>query len=491
MFQRGIQAQIGRPLTPGESVLVESFPLDANASWKGHYDRALAGESFTLEMESKILRPDGVFECFFHPIRDLAGGVTGVVCLNRDISERKRAETQVREALQRLRLATNASAIGIWNWNFADDSVEWDDRMCELYAVPASMRASGISYDFRRSRVHPDDLAQAEATLGEARQTGADWESIFRIILPDGQIRYIQSASVVEFDRKGEAQRMIGINRDVTDQKMAEHVLQDANADLEQRVAVRTAQLAAALEELKKAAQLKDEFMAAVSHELRTPLTGILSMADALEMQLGGPLTERQARYVHAVRESGDRLLSMINSILRYSGLLGGQVKLQQESCRLDELCAIALRSVHERVEKKEQTVELSIEPAGLTVISDGDGIIQMLQQLLDNAVKFAPAGGRIGLQVRNAAGQDAVELVVWDTGIGITDEIRARMFQPFVQGDAALSRKYEGIGLGLAYVLRMVELLGGTITLESTRGEGSRFTVTLPVRSAPPEPRA
>ena len=148
---------------------------------------------------------------------------------------------------------------------------------------------------------------------------------------------------------------------------------------------------------------------------------------------------------------------------------------------------------MHPRAEKKEQTVEFSIEPAGLTIVSDGDGIIQMLQQLLDNAVKFTPNGGRIGLHVRGDVDEESVNLVVWDTGIGITDEQRATIFQPFVQADAALSRKYEGIGLGLAYVQRMVELLGGAITLESTPGAGSRFTVTLPTRTLatpPSEPR-
>ena len=180
----------------------------------------------------------------------------------------------------------------------------------------------------------------------------------------------------------------------------------------------------------------------------------------------------------------------MINGILRYTNLMAASVTVRQEPCRLDELCAIAMRSIRARVEKKDQAVEFSIEPIGLAIVSDYDGIIQTLQQLLDNAVKFTPNGGRIGLEVHRDPATDNVHLVVWDTGIGITDEIRAVIFQPFVQGDATLSRHYEGVGLGLAYVQRMVELLGGTISLESTPGAGTRFTVTLPVQPTPTEQR-
>jgi signal transduction histidine kinase len=160
-------------------------------------------------------------------------------------------------------------------------------------------------------------------------------------------------------------------------------------------------------------------------------------------------------------------------------------VNLHHESCRLDELGAIAVRSVRSSADQKAQSVEFNIEPAGLTIVSDADGIIQSLQQLLNNAVKFTPVDGRIGLDVRKVFDQNAVQLVVWDTGIGISPEQQAVIFQPFVQGDAALSRKYTGMGLGLAYAQRMVELLGGSITLESTLGQGSRFTITLPYELA------
>lgn len=115
--------------------------------------------------------------------------------------------------------------------------------------------------------------------------------------------------------------------------------------------------------------------------------------------------------------------------------------------------------------------------------MSDADVIEQVLRQLLDNAVKFTPPGGQIGLEASASDGGAAVRLTVWDTGIGIAPEQQEQIFQPFVQGDSSLTRQHQGVGLGLALVRRSVELLGGAITLESELGQGSRFTVTLPLR--------
>ncbi|MBK8049503.1 MAG: hypothetical protein IPK16_21730 [Anaerolineales bacterium] len=136
---------------------------------------------------------------------------------------------------------------------------------------------------------------------------------------------------------------------------------------------------------------------------------------------------------------------------MRYTSLMANNVTIQQERCILAELCAVGVHTVHEQATQKGQTLTFSVEPAGLEIISDPEGIIQIVQQLLDNAVKFTPEDGQIGLEVRKNGDDKTVRLVVWDTGIGLPTE-QQRAFQPFVQGDGSLARKYGGVGLGLAY---------------------------------------
>ena len=412
-----------------------------------------------------------------------------------DITARLQADKRVHETVQRLKLATEAAAIGIWNWNFADDSLEWDERMCELYGVLPSARKDGIYYDVWRSSLHPDDREFAETTIMAAARTGTPWQIRFRIVMPDATVRHIHTSSVIDYDRRGTPQRMIGINRDITGQVEYEQLLQASNAVLEQRVAQRTA-------DLERANRLKDEFMALISHELRTPLTGVLTFSEMLAGELAGPLNERQAVYVKSIGESGERLLAVINGILSYTHLISGKLQLQREPCNLAELLAICVTSQQYKASARRQTIAISIESPDLVIASDGSGIASVLKHLLENAIKFTPEGGRIGLETRLTPAPDGgnngaavpvtdppvglrpatVDLVVWDTGVGITLNELDHILKPFVQADGSLSRHHEGIGMGLAYVDQMVRLLGGTLAVESVPGQGSRFTVTLPV---------
>jgi PAS domain S-box-containing protein len=276
------------------------------------------------------------------------------------------------------------------------------------------------------------------------------------------------------------------IARDVTQQKALERAVLQLNAELEQRVHARTAELEAALAELQQADELKEAFLAAISHELRTPLTGVLGVAEALELQVSGPLNNRQLEHVRLLRRSGTRLLEMINSILHYTNLLAGQAPVRWQSCVLAQIGMASVRKVQAQAQLKLLTIDFAVDPPDLMMVADSEGLTQLLYNLLDNAVKFTPAGGSIGLQIGYSPGGEGVQFVIWDTGIGIDDGIQERIFEPFTQADAGLARRYEGIGLGLTYARRMAALLGGSVTVESRVGSGSRFVVTLPLNTAP-----
>ncbi len=246
--------------------------------------------------------------------------------------------------------------------------------------------------------------------------------------------------------------------------------------------AAANSQLASALRELQHANRLKDEFMAAISHELRTPLMGVLSMAEVLESQVDGVLSEGQARNVAAIHQNGGRLLALINGILRYTRLLDNSLQLEHEECALEYLATIVVSATRAAAAAKEQTIHLRITPPDLTINTNAQGITQVLKQLLDNASKFTPTGGRVGLTIEADDAAGCVRMEVRDTGPGIPAAQHEAIFHPFVQLDGGLARRHEGIGLGLAYARRMVERLGGVLSVESEPGQGSRFTVTLPI---------
>lgn len=226
-----------------------------------------------------------------------------------------------------------------------------------------------------------------------------------------------------------------------------------------------------------------------------------------LEQQVAGPLNDRQAAYLKGIVSSGERLLHIVNGILSYTHVLSGKFELRAESCGVADLLETCVTSQQHKAAAKGQSIIVRVEPSDLAIFGDATAIAEVLKRLLENAVKFTPEGGEIGLEARrkqpapsrkdNDENEDGasfpnllvgsdlpggVEFVVWDTGIGITTGQFDHILKPFTQSDASLARGYEGLGLGLAYVDQMVRLMGGTLMIESMPRVGSRFTVTLPV---------
>jgi PAS domain S-box-containing protein len=275
--------------------------------------------------------------------------------------------------------------------------------------------------------------------------------------------------------------RVVVSHENITVRKLVEIALLEERALLEQRVAERTAELSMANDELTRAARLKDEFLASMSHELRTPLTAVLGITEILQEEVYGPLTERQRMSLHQIEESGYHLLDLINDVLDVAKIGAGKLMLEFEMIEIESLCQSSLRLIREAALKKQLTIVSTIDSAMAFLYADARRLKQILVNLLSNAVKFTPIGGQIGLKVVGDMQRQAVDLTVWDTGIGIAQEDLGRLFQPFVQLDSRLARQYNGTGLGLMLVYRMAELHGGSVTVASELGRGSRFTVSLP----------
>jgi PAS domain S-box-containing protein len=286
-------------------------------------------------------------------------------------------------------------------------------------------------------------------------------------------------------DEHGEIIAGMLMSQDITERKRMEEALIEERALLARRVDERTADLSAANAQLARTAMLKDEFLASMSHELRTPLNAVLGLSEALQEEIYGPLNDRQRRSLHNIEESGRHLLELINDILDLAKIGAGKLELELEPTSVEMICQASLRLIKQSALKKRLSVDLTIDPAVTLLNVDGRRLKQILVNLLSNAVKFTPEGGSIGLEVAGDAARQAADLTVWDTGIGIVQEQMTQLFQPFVQLDSRLARQYEGTGLGLALVYRMVELHGGSISVTSTIDCGSRFTVALPWRPA------
>lgn len=251
--------------------------------------------------------------------------------------------------------------------------------------------------------------------------------------------------------------------RDIAERKEHEQVLKQARETAEQ------------------ANRLKSEFLANMSHELRTPLNAIIGFTEILKDQMVGELNPEQHDYICEVFDSSRHLLSLINDILDLSKVEAGRMSLDLEDVEISPLLENSLIIIKEKAHANGVKLELELAEDLGTVKLDERKFKQIIYNMLSNAVKFTQDGGRVGL-VAQCQG-DWLEVTVWDTGIGISAADQARLFQPFVQADGTTARNFEGTGLGLSLIRAFAQLHGGDVSLESSPGNGSRFTVRLPLR--------
>jgi signal transduction histidine kinase len=233
-------------------------------------------------------------------------------------------------------------------------------------------------------------------------------------------------------------------------------------------------------QQLEAASRHKSEFLANMSHELRTPLNAILGFSEVLAERMFGEVNAKQAEYLQDILASGRHLLSLINDILDLSKVEAGRLELELASFSLPLALENALTLIRERATRHGITLTQTVDERVGDLVADERKVKQILLNLLSNAVKFTPEGGRVSLTAMAAEGM--VTISVSDTGVGIAPEDQAAIFEEFRQVGRDDARKQEGTGLGLTLAKKFVELHGGRIWVESTVGQGSTFTFSLPV---------
>ena len=392
------------------------------------------------------------------PILDSEGIVAGVVLVFHDVTQRRRAHEALVEREERLNLALASGRMGLWEWDLRTNCLVWNDREYEILGLPIG--SGEVRDELFFSHVHPEDRPELERSLPRVVREDRDWAHEFRIIRADGQERWLAAVGRVLRDAQGQSLRMIGVNYDITERKLAEAELQQVN------------------DQLRESDRRKDEFLAMLAHELRNPLAPIRNAVQVLRLGgLGDPRMQRQ-------REIIDRQVAhmahLLDDLLDVSRITRGIVNLKNQSLNLMDVLNRAVETASPLIEERHQQLTFSPPAEELRVSGDLDRLIQIVGNLLNNAAKYTEPGGRIWLTAA-CEGAEAV-IRVRDTGVGIAPELLPQVFDVFTQAERSLDRSQGGLGLGLTLVRSLVQMHGGTVEAHSAGlGLGSEFIVRLP----------
>jgi PAS domain S-box-containing protein len=384
----------------------------------------------------------------------LPDGQHGVVCYFDNVTERERRAEALRASEERVRIATHATGVGIWEWNLRTNRVHWDAQLFEIYGM--SPTADGtVSYEDWRDQVFPDDVADAESSLQATIRDRTRGVREFRIRrLCDAEVRVIQAVETVRTDVHGNAAFVVGTNLDVTARKRDEQALLDADRH-------------------------KDEFLATLAHELRNPLAPVRNAVHVLQLHAE---TQPELRWAAGIIDRQvQQMTRLIDDLMDVSRISQGKLELRREHVALVSVVQNAIETSRPLLDAGGHALDVALPAADVIVHADPTRLAQVVSNLMNNAAKYTPSGGSISL--RTAVEREVVVIRVRDTGIGIPQESLPEIFGMFSQVQDALSRSNGGLGIGLFLVRRLIEMHGGTVEAFSDGiGAGSEFVVTLPI---------
>jgi PAS domain S-box-containing protein len=390
-----------------------------------------------------------------HPIKDEKGAVLEVMLMHEDITKRIEAESALRVREQRFRSLVMATSQIVWT-SSADGRVLEDS--------PSWRAFTGWTFDEGKEfgwldALHPDDRERIGRLWAYCVATRTVFETEYRLRRADGQYRWTAVKGVPLVDEDGAIREWIGANTDIHDIVMAES---------------ERANLVASLQEQDRR---KDEFLAMLAHELRNPLAPISAAADMLKF--GRADEERVARASEVIGRQVRHMSSLVDDLLDVSRVTRGLIQLERVAVEVGAIVASAVEQARPQIEAREHVLAIEQRLDGAAVIGDPNRLVQVLVNLLNNAAKYTPRGGRIALSVTREEGR--VRIAVRDNGIGIDARLLPQVFDLFTQAERTPDRAQGGLGIGLALVRNIVVLHGGVVTAHSDGpGQGSVFTVSL-----------
>lgn len=411
--------------------------------------------------------------------RDAQGRPAGILETNNDITDGKAAEEALRASEQRLQVALEAGRMGAWEWDIASGKVAWSSSLEEIHGLkPGTF--GGTFEDFKRE-IHPEDIASVLAQVQRALETRRDHHVVYRMIRPDGAVGWLEAFGRFVLDAGGQPQKLAGICMDITERKQGEAALRESEqrlreaqrklllhaADLETTVQQRTAKLEETVGELQQLSY-------AITHDMRAPLRAMATFAELMLERFGASDATGDARdYCRRILTASSRLDKLIQDALNFSRAVPRD--LPMEPVVLSRL----LREIIETYPNLHpERAEIHIDGEVPTVVGNESLLTQCFSNLLGNAVKFVAPGTRPQVRVWAETADQTARVWIQDNGIGIPTQAQSRLFGMFQKLDS----QYEGTGIGLAIVRKVVERMGGRVGAESNPGTGSRFWVELRV---------